>query len=41
MRRAHPSFSLKYAPMPNALPVRRWQLVQWQAEVRTGAAFTR
>jgi hypothetical protein len=32
---------LKYAPMPKALPVRRWQLRQWQALVRTGAALTR
>src|ERR671925_550085 len=30
------SVSLKYAPMPNALPVRRWQLRQWHTAVRTG-----
>jgi hypothetical protein len=35
------SSSRKYTPIPNALPVRRWQKVQWQTPVRTGALFTR
>jgi hypothetical protein len=27
--------------MPNALPVRRWQLRQWQAALRTGSFAAR